>query len=286
MENVHCIYHANCTDGFTAAWVVSQRYPNAVLHAAAYGQPVPIIPKDAVVYIVDFSYDLHELVALAQVCKSVHVLDHHISAVRKLKDKVAESHDVFQLPDNLELYLDIERSGARLAWDYFFPREDELPDLVRYVEDRDLWKFKYEDNTRNYVRALMARPFSIDAYTEVHETKTQKILDEGEVLTTSDERHIEWHLQEATRMVTFEGVKTPLVNAPKYLVSEITHRLVKEHPIVLAYHDSPDGRVFRVTTDSERSGFDASRIAEQYGGGGHTDAAGFIVPSNHTLHQL
>src|SRR5262249_25358010 len=36
---------------------------------------------------------------------------------------------------------DMERSGARLAWEYFFPEKDP-PWLVNYVQDRDLWRWK------------------------------------------------------------------------------------------------------------------------------------------------
>jgi len=55
---IHCIYHGNCPDGFTAAWVVRRRLGNdVVFHEGSYGTPPPAeIPPEADVYIVDFIY--------------------------------------------------------------------------------------------------------------------------------------------------------------------------------------------------------------------------------------
>jgi oligoribonuclease NrnB/cAMP/cGMP phosphodiesterase (DHH superfamily) len=228
------------------------------------------------VYIVDFSYPLEDLLKMAASVKSVTVLDHHKSAVRRLQEQ-ADS----PLPDNLTLILDMDRSGAGLAWEYFFP-DLSVPDIVKYVEDRDLWRFKYGESTKMYVRALMARPFELISYESVFRSPSIKTIDEGSLLLSSDRRHIDWHLNNATRLIRFAGRDVPLVNAPKYLVSEITNELVKDYPIAMAYHDASDGRLFRVTTAKD-SGIDASSLAEQYGGGGHENAAGFFVTYDQDL---
>lgn len=277
MENVHCIYHANCTDGFTAAWAVWKKHNNVVLHPANYGEHPPELPVGAVVFIVDFSYPMDYLIDMAETATSIVVLDHHVSAVRRLEEQAGD-----QLPKNVTLVLDTERSGARLAWDYMFGDELSVPNMVKYVEDRDLWRFQFGDNTRRFVRALMARPFTVEAYDAVFEQADTKTINEGAVLVASDERHIEWHMENALRMVQFGGHLIPLVNAPKYLVSEITNILVQDHPMALAYHDTARGRLFRITT-SKKCGIDAAALAEQYGGGGHVNAAGFFVPRDHHM---
>ena len=79
-----CIYHANCMDGFGAAWVVWKYFGGEVgMHAAGYGSPPPEVGGRDVV-IVDFSYKREVLEALAKEARSVLVLDHHKTAQEDL----------------------------------------------------------------------------------------------------------------------------------------------------------------------------------------------------------
>ena len=56
MTRTICIYHANCADGFTAAWAVRQALGSGVEFVpAGYGDEPPDV-DDADVVIVDFSY--------------------------------------------------------------------------------------------------------------------------------------------------------------------------------------------------------------------------------------
>jgi hypothetical protein len=51
-----CIYHGNCADGFTSAWVMHHAYLGGIeLYAGTYGQEPPDV-TDREVYMVDFSY--------------------------------------------------------------------------------------------------------------------------------------------------------------------------------------------------------------------------------------
>ena len=50
-----CIYHHNCADGFTAAWVVKKAFGNVDFHPGKYNEPPPDVTGRDVI-IVDFSY--------------------------------------------------------------------------------------------------------------------------------------------------------------------------------------------------------------------------------------
>lgn len=39
MNNVVCIYHANCSDGFGAAWALWKCYPDADFYPVLYNTP-------------------------------------------------------------------------------------------------------------------------------------------------------------------------------------------------------------------------------------------------------
>jgi len=55
-SNPLVIYHGNCYDGFTAAWVFWRAFGGkAELFAARYGDPPPSV-EGREVYVVDFSY--------------------------------------------------------------------------------------------------------------------------------------------------------------------------------------------------------------------------------------
>ncbi|HRI40013.1 MAG TPA: hypothetical protein PLO50_15770, partial [Nitrospira sp.] len=50
------LYHADCFDGFGAAWAVWKKVPNARFLPVKHGQPPPSDLNDRRVLIVDFSY--------------------------------------------------------------------------------------------------------------------------------------------------------------------------------------------------------------------------------------
>jgi oligoribonuclease NrnB/cAMP/cGMP phosphodiesterase (DHH superfamily) len=145
-----CIYHGNCADGFTAAWIVrlalgfSEKYDSQTsdyqkigrgtleFHAGFYQTPPPDV-TGKIVYIVDFSYKrpiMEEIVKKA--AKVIHI-DHHDSAIKDMADFTAPNFESLYSPDNTE-------SGAMLTWKYFYPTR-EVPALIRHVDDRDRWKF-------------------------------------------------------------------------------------------------------------------------------------------------
>ena len=129
------IYHANCPDGFTAAWVFHQKHGDAETQYVAIGHnnqddlyKLDIEDKD--VFFVDFCPNLEAAHHFISKSQSVMILDHHKSAVAVVE----------QLDDSMYI-MDMERSGAGIAWDYCFPDKPRAP-IVDYVQDRDLWKWE------------------------------------------------------------------------------------------------------------------------------------------------
>ncbi len=76
------IYHANCADGFTAAWAVRQAM-DAEFHPGVYGEAPPEVAGRDVI-LVDFCYPFDVLMQLGLSARSVLVLDHHKSAEASL----------------------------------------------------------------------------------------------------------------------------------------------------------------------------------------------------------
>ena len=54
------------------------------------------------------------------------IVDHHITAKERL---IGHGHEKEQ-----NYHFDMNKSGARLAWEFFFP-DKEVPLLIRHIED-------------------------------------------------------------------------------------------------------------------------------------------------------
>lgn len=126
------IYHGNCPDGFTSAWVFKHNYRLIETIAYTYGQPPPNV-KNKVVAIVDFSFDKETTLQMISDSKYLVVLDHHLTAKENLKDIIID-------PLKGEIIFDMNRAGAQIAWDYLHPSQTtNRPWFIEYVADRDLW---------------------------------------------------------------------------------------------------------------------------------------------------
>ena len=289
MDKIYCIYHGdNCLDGFTSAWVLNEHFKDTrdiVFIPAKYGQPFPELDEGTDVYIVDFSYPPAVIAEHASRHNKVVLIDHHKSAV-DLYTRFLSSG--MSLPPNVELNFDLEHSGCGLTWKYFYP-DVNIPDVVKYVEDRDLWRFTYGDTTRFFCRALSALSFTFENWNKVnsHPEFVNCLVETGTSLLGDDQKKITWTIEHTLRPFKFSHDYTVLaVNVPKYLVSETNDLLLKTnncpHGFVIGYHDTHDGRVIRLNS-AVGSDVDVSKLAAIYGGGGHKHAASFKVPRDHTL---
>ena len=83
------IYHANCWDGFCAAWVARKALGEIEPFPAYYGAKPPNVAGREV-YILDFSYKRPVMREILASARSVVVLDHHKTAEVELDGIVDE----------------------------------------------------------------------------------------------------------------------------------------------------------------------------------------------------
>ena len=261
------LYHGNCYDGLTAAWVASKALDNPECLPQVYGGPLPTIEqvKGREVYVLDFSFERVWMAAFAIAAKTFLVLDHH---------KTAEAACA-GLPF---CHFDMNRSGCRMAWDYWFP-EMSPPQWLLHVEDRDLWRFALP-NTRFLHAAIAARPMTLEAWDEIAATDYNLLVAEGMAIS----RYIAMWIEKAAaqaRLVDFVAPdrmvhRAVVVNVPYQNASEMGSYLLGQFPeavFSIGYFQRADG-LWQYSLRS-RPSFDVSAIATQYGGGGHAQAAGF-----------
>ena len=268
LDNNLCIYHGNCADGFSAAWVLWKVFTNLKInvefHAGVYQTPPPDV-TGKVVYILDFSYKRPVLLEMATQAKVIIIIDHHKSAMEDLVD----------LPSNVIPYFGLDNSGAMLTWNYFHPGI-EPPLLLRHVEDRDLWKFHLR-HTREIQAALFSYPYEFEIWDHLmtSEKAYDQLIIDGTAIERKHFKDISELLGVTTRDMVIGGYRVPVANLPYTMASDAGHELAKGQPFAACYWDTPEGRVFSLRSNDE--GVDVSEVAKQYGGGGHRNAAGFRV---------
>ena len=257
-----CIFHANCADGFGAAWVVRKALGEIDFYGAKYQEPPPnVTGKDVVM--VDFSYNRPVLLKMAKKANSILILDHHQTSARDLVD----------LPANVTAKFDMEHSGAMMAWEHFFPGQ-EPPPLLLHIEDRDLWRFALQ-NTRQIQANVFSYPYDFQVWDTLMAAEPAALDADGEAIERKHFRDIRELLGVTMREMIIGWYRVPVANLPYTMSSDAGHEMAKGRPFAACYWDTPGGRVFSLRSDDE--GVDVSKVAEQYGGGGHRNASGFTV---------
>ncbi len=254
------LFHAQCPDGFCAAWVARRKWPNAEFQAVKHGEPPPdVTGRD--VLIVDFAYPRNTLLEMKEKAASILVFDHHISAQRDL--------------EGLDFCVfDMERSGAGLTWDLLFPNTDR-PFLVNYVEDRDIWKWKLSDS-KAVCAALSCYKKDFETWDNLLAAGLPPLIAQGKAVLTYEDRIIDIG-KALSREVQIAGHRVMASNIP-YLQSEVGEALAQERPFSVCWHTKADGRVQFSLRSRDPWGIDVSEVAKSFGGGGHKQAAGFILP--------
>ena len=280
------IYHKDCFDGFTAAWIFRNYFgSDCDFHPASYGTPPPDV-TGRVVYVVDFSYPRDVMKALILGSRRTVVLDHHKTAEAALVGILEELQQIGQRQPGDEVVFDMQRSGAGIAWDYLsvqaFPRDRFHPVprrwLVDYVEDRDLWR-QALPRTREVSAYISSLPMTFEEWDALAASTWQDVADKGAAV----QQYIDTYGRKAREMARFEmiaGYHVPTINLPYMNCSEHVGALAEEYPdapFAAGYFRRADGR-WQFSLRS-RDGFDVSEVAKGFGGGGHVAAAGFDVAS-------
>ncbi|MCW9048670.1 MAG: phosphohydrolase [Gammaproteobacteria bacterium] len=268
--NILCIYHANCPDGFAAAWVVRKALGDRVVFFGGVHQKQPPDVMGMDVLIVDFSYKKEIVQKMLKTASSITILDHHISAKNDLQ---------FLLDEGLvEGVFDINRSGAMITWEWFYPTE-EAPKLIQHIQDRDLWRFQLTD-TREITTGLASYPYDFDVWDKFmnyNSSELDSLKADGVAIERKLQKDILELISTGVRRMVIGGYNVPVLNVSSAYISDAGNLMSKDEPFAACYWDHADGRSFSLR--SSVNGIDVSKVALLYGGGGHEKAAGFTISS-------
>lgn len=271
MKTPLIIYHSPCQDGFTAAWACWLVHPDWEFVPGVHGLTVPIedmVGRD--VYFLDFSYKAPVMEQVINAARSVTVLDHHVSAQADLAPLFESGSIVGKF--------DMTHSGAYPAWQSFQPGT-EVPQFVKYVEDRDLWKFRYAE-TREVCDAIFSHDYSFPLWSSLRDAcddddSLHQLVNEGVAIGRKQAKDIYELLSQIKYTTIIDGVEVPIANLPYMYASEAGHILSEFAPFAATYYF--DGDHYKFSLRSSENGLDVSKVAAKFGGGGHAHASGFQI---------
>lgn len=260
------LFHAFCPDGFASAWVCHRKFGDRADYLpSAYGKLLPIdeYGKGKQIYMVDFSFPRAELLALKE-NNDVVVIDHHKTAQADLKD----------IPG---VIFDMEKCGASLTWSTLFP-DEEMPPLIAYVEDRDLWKWEMP-YSREVSSAMYSYPQTFEDFSKLFERPIVDLVKEGEAIERYKAIAIAGNLKSGSKRqlrISDKTVIAKIVNCT-HAISEVGEAAYLSDPdvdVAVLYFINQSGEVKVSFRSSQKKDFDCSELAKRFGGGGHKNAAG------------
>jgi len=269
LSNFHrplVIYHGGCADGAGAALAAYLLFgEDAEYRPAVYGDPVA--PTDAeargrIICILDFSYTREVIERLQRAALCLIVIDHHKTAAERLSG----------IPG---FVIEMDRSGAALAWREMIGGP--MPELFRYIEDRDLWRW-HLPHSREISVALVAREAHRDfrimkAIYENWQEEHSRLVVEGTALIRLVNQQVA-RMTASAEPVILDGVSALATNATAFH-SEVGDELAARAPIGITWGWNGKRQGYVVSLRSTGA-VDVSQIAVKYGGGGHRNAASFV----------
>ena len=320
---VTILYHADCLDGFGSAYAAWRHFGDAATYRPMHhGEPWAMSDLAGhAVFILDFSFPPEVLEKLATIAASVTQIDHHASALKawgsRLRSNERGEHTYRHPTLPLHLFFDLEKSGARLAWEHFHPGIP-VPLALRHIEEQDMWRFTLP-GTRAFCRALRLLPFELATWHQLvldtpNEAAARYIetLVQGTAIEQFFQREVEGLAQGSLRTpasvrgepvdalqalrhdqaVVTDGdlawlaIPGIAINANALFASELGNSLAEQSGSYgLIWQLSGDGEV-KASLRSKGKTLDVSVIATRYGGGGHPNAAGFRMPAERFFSEV
>lgn len=287
------IYHADCTDGFGAAFAAWLKLgDDAEYLPMQYGNVPSSLPIDnREVYILDFSFPRDVMDGVFAAAKRVVWLDHHKMAFEMWLPDELEYDEWEDTTKNGLIRFDNNKSGALLAWEYFHP-DTEVPMLIRHIDDRDRWIFALDGSKELHAALQSYRPWSFAQWNDyffygdlvTHDCGVSNFIAEGASILRAQDQHVA-SMAKQTRKCR---IPTDLVHSESgdrwmacgFACNATLH--ISELGHILATQSGTYALIWYVAADNKvkcslrsNGDYDVSAIAKVFGGGGHRNAAGF-----------
>ncbi|WP_457621381.1 DHH family phosphoesterase [Persephonella sp.] len=274
-EKTVCIYHKNCTDGTVSAAVLLKKFPSCKLFPLEHGyspedfqEILDQVDSSTTVFITDFSLREEDNLKLIQKAKKIINIDHHIGVKEKLQ-QLSDKYEKF------EFFFDNDHSGASLTYKYLFG--ENIPKLIKLVEDKDIWTWKYGDETKYANAYLILFTNKPEVIKDLIDQDINDILEKGKIVSQFIDYLIDRFIEKS---------EETLLQIGKYRVKGYNTGLFQsEIGNILSEKNGEAVVLFNITGYNVKLSFrscegqkpSALELAQILGGGGHRNAAGALI---------
>lgn len=271
-SKVDVCYHHSDADGMASAAVVqAPRNLRVGYQTKLNNSSILTECNNKRVLITDFSFPEDTMKFFHQVSKELIWIDHHEDS-KHLKSL------------NLKGIHDTSKAGCLLTWEYFNP-DKEPPDAIRFVNDYDLWQFKYEE-TKAYCAALALTPGFMVPTSELWQKLlsdndlTLLLVDKGKAILEKVEDDNLWHARSRTYRVQNDNQPFLLVNC--------TANISSCSEFLLNHFNEKHILLWDVTTKGVSFHGRGENVRELFKGflRGHPNAVGGALPMKEGLQLL
>jgi len=269
------IYHKGCTDGTMSAAMLKRAIPRVILfptsHAWEWKTDMTLKEGDEI-YFVDICPLPEDLVELNDKKIKYTIIDHHKTSDGNIKKYLGEHPDT--KIENYNYYP--EKCGTTAVWDFFF-KDKKPPELLKFIEIGDLWKWDRDENSKfisQYIFFKLKRDSPESAEEMIKDFDYKEYTEKGKLIYEYMMNEIE-HTAKKAEYLDFKGDKVLSVNSD-YASSDVGNYLAKqsENKLGLSYTFYPELNLVKFSIRG-LEGDGARRIAQKFGGGGHDKASGF-----------
>ncbi|CAN6577730.1 hypothetical protein PS2_039251 [Malus domestica] len=297
------LYHYPCPDGafaalaahlyFSAVSVEPLFFPNTV-YSPITPQHLPLADIDHL-YLLDFVGPSGFVQKISSAVPNVVVLDHHKTAIGT------------PIGGNVAGVVDMNRSGATIAFDYFrdkidadnkaaVARFDAVRRLFEYIEDGDLWRWMlpkskafssgFKDLNLEYDVGLNPSLFQ-----QLLSLDLESLISEGMASLSEKQKLIDEALSSSYEIALGGGAfgHCLAVNADSIseLRSELGHQLATKSrslslrgigAVVYRVPELENDQMLKISLRSVDTE-DTTLISQEFGGGGHRNASSFMLGS-------
>lgn len=251
-----------------------------------------VITKDALVYIVDFSFKTEDFKKLLQITKNIIWLDHHKVNYESLYKDIPELKE-------LNGYRDDRFAGCELTWlwfdksftlDKFFKLDLfklELPQMIYLLGRYDIWDKKreeFETTIKDFQFGLrikntnMLEQEGYNTMLEIYKNMNSNfyisnIKNIGKNIRIYETQKIIPRLKLLKNETDFEGLKVCSINTFE-TSSDAFGDAINEYDICATYFYIPSDKNWDIHLYSANPNVHVGEICKRFGGGGHKGAGG------------
>ena len=306
------IIHHNDNDGYCSAAIINafltDMYNNPSendFYVYSYNMNFeqPEVRENETVYIVDIALD-EKIFAFISYCVSVGArvihIDHHKATIDFINSK-----DVGEIMKQITSFYEIGVSASLMTYAYSCMDKDErknttnvkwtdsdtgekllmkgrtysIPLSIRYVNDYDVWNWKFGKNTSYFQLGLFMTSYNNKPFTKewldlvTNDSIVIDIINDGEIAYRYRERLYGISIRKGF-IASFNNKNSWCVVNSDFCDSQLYGEYAEQFSVCCAVQYYGEKWVYHIRS-SEQSDVDCNEIAKSFGGGGHIHAAGF-----------